>query len=163
MYSFAPLAYNFKSIQGMGVVRKIENAPKDSSDKPLAPIIIVDCGELPSDVDLSTLDPPRADGDIYEDFPEDQPGGEKTPEQLIAIAGEIKAIGNALFKKGDLASAVDKYEKAVRYLVEMHPDPLDLTEVSVELKKTYYATKVSCLLNSAMVNRHNTCFYTCLL
>jgi peptidyl-prolyl isomerase D len=138
-------------IRGMGVVRRIENTPKDSSDKPLSPVLIADCGELPHDVDLSDLVVAAGkDGDMYEDYPEDQPG-DKSPEALINMAGEIKALGNTLFKKGDLASAVEKYEKAIRYLVELHPEPVHLDELSTELKKMYYAAKVSCLLNSAMV------------
>jgi peptidyl-prolyl cis-trans isomerase B (cyclophilin B) len=36
-------------IEGMDVVRKIENTEKDQRDKPVKDVVIVDCGELPVD------------------------------------------------------------------------------------------------------------------
>ncbi|KAJ3107119.1 peptidyl-prolyl cis-trans isomerase cpr6 [Phlyctochytrium planicorne] len=136
-------------IKGMSVVRRIEKTEKGENDKPVKDVVIEECGELlPGDDGV----PVREDGDVYEDFPEDQFVDGKTaePEELIKIAGEIKAIGNDLLKKGDLKNSALKYEKAVRYLQELHPSPEDLAELSIDLKKQYFSIKVSSLLNASM-------------
>ena len=109
-------------VEGKGIVRKIEGL-KTQSDKPVHDVTIVDCGELTGD----DKDPPvrnkhDATGDPYQDYPDDQPGHEKfTFAQVIEIAGQIKDFGNAAFKAGDFELAVDKYQKAFRYLSE-HAD-----------------------------------------
>lgn len=56
-----------KVLKGRTVVRAIENAPKDSSDKPLKTVEIVNCGELQEGEDDGVTVP--ADGDKYEDWP----------------------------------------------------------------------------------------------
>jgi len=38
-----------KVVEGMDVVRKIEDVKKGDSDKPVAPINVADCGEMPKD------------------------------------------------------------------------------------------------------------------
>ncbi|KAJ3329748.1 peptidyl-prolyl cis-trans isomerase cpr6, partial [Blyttiomyces sp. JEL0837] len=135
-------------VKGMGVVRKIESL-ETVSDKPLEPVVIENAGELVPGEDDGVADSVAAGGDPYEDFPEDQPG-EKEPDDLLKIAGEVKKIGNDLFKKGEIATALDKYEKAVRYLNEIHPEPQDISELKLEQKTLYFTTKVSSLLNCAM-------------
>lgn len=40
--------------QGYGVVRELENAATEQSDKPTHECLIKDCGQLPSDTDLSS-------------------------------------------------------------------------------------------------------------
>ncbi|KAI8614993.1 peptidyl-prolyl cis-trans isomerase D [Chytriomyces sp. MP71] len=138
-------------VKGMGVVRRIENCEKGANDRPVEEVLIAACGEYDAGVAASEAANVAADGDAYEDFPEDQ-GAELKPDELLQIAGDVKAAGTGYFKKGEFGLAAGKYEKAVRYLVEIHPDPEDLAELSVEQKKHYFALKVSCLLNIAMCN-----------
>merc|ERR1719458_1603898 len=38
-----------KVVEGMEIVRKIEDVEKGESDKPLKDVVIVDCGEMPAD------------------------------------------------------------------------------------------------------------------
>ena len=42
-------------IKGMEVVRMIERTPTNSSDKPIRPVVIADCGELKEEVTLSSV------------------------------------------------------------------------------------------------------------
>ncbi|KAJ3109581.1 hypothetical protein HDU96_007184 [Phlyctochytrium bullatum] len=137
-------------IKGMSVVRRIEKTEKGANDRPLLDCTIEDAGELLAGQDDGVA--VTQDGDAYEDFPEDQFANTSTPEPdtLIKIGGEIKAIGNELFKKGNHAGAAQKYLKAVRYLHELHPSPEDLTELTFEQKKQFFTTKVSSLLNTSM-------------
>lgn len=123
-------------------MRQIENLRTISGDKPHQAARIVDCGQLSTeearDVN-SQSGKPDALGDPYEDFPEDElenfkraqkAGGseeiqDSIPAALIAkIAAGCKEFGNKAFKAGDFATALDKYEKGLRYLNE---DP-DLPE-----------------------------------
>ncbi|RUS27851.1 cyclophilin-like domain-containing protein, partial [Jimgerdemannia flammicorona] len=98
-----------KVLKGRSVVRAMENTPKDSSDKPLKRVEIVDCGELKEGED-DGVEAAAADGDKYEDWP-DAYDGPKEDEDLLRIATECKAIGNEYFKKGDYNLAVKKYTK----------------------------------------------------
>ncbi|KAJ3053371.1 peptidyl-prolyl cis-trans isomerase cpr6 [Rhizophlyctis rosea] len=135
-----------KVLKGMSLVRRIENLPT-KDDRPLQDVVIADCGELAEGQDDGV--PVPADGDSYEEYPEDLPD-EKQPDELLKIAGEIKAFGNDLFKKGQFDAASEKYAKAVRYLDALHPAPEDLSELSIEQKKAYFSIKVSSLLNRSM-------------
>jgi len=45
-------------LEGMSVVRKIENAPKSAGDKPTKDVIIADCGPLPVDAPFSVAKEP---------------------------------------------------------------------------------------------------------
>jgi len=122
-------------VKGMGVVRKLENTKTLQGDKPEQPCVIADCGELPEGVDDGVAIP--ADGDAYEEFPDDDSHG-KTDEDFTKAADSIKTIGNEYFKKGDFSVALDKYEKALRYLTSSsNPDQ---------------ATLISLWLNSAMAS-----------
>ena len=139
----------------MGVVRRIENCEKGSNDKPTHPIVIAAAGEiLPGDDDGVAA---QSEGDAYEDYPEDEKSIASLEDEslkaptLLRIAGELKTLGNSLFKKADFANAVNKYEKAVRYVNEIHPAPEDLDDLSLENKKQFFALKISSLLNTAMV------------
>ena len=42
-------------VQGMEVVRMIERTPTNSSDKPIRPVVIADCGELKKEVVLPSF------------------------------------------------------------------------------------------------------------
>ncbi|CAB4427007.1 unnamed protein product [Rhizophagus irregularis] len=130
-------------LKGKSVVRAIENNPTGTNDKPIKKVTIVDCGELKENEDDGV--PVPADGDTYEDWPEDESGSLK-PEKLLEIAQKVKDIGNDYFKKGDYLNASKKYTKAIRYLNEKttfeDDDP-------PELEKKFYSLKISCYLNKA--------------
>ena len=51
-----------------------------------------------------------ADGDKYEDYPEDDNADVQNPEVTLSIAKEIREIGNKLFKEGNAVAALAKYQ-----------------------------------------------------
>ncbi|KAI9715198.1 MAG: peptidyl-prolyl cis-trans isomerase cpr6 [Chrysothrix sp. TS-e1954] len=131
-------------ISGKSIIRSLEHEPTQSNDGPSRACVIEDCGELTGD-DALKLPPKKADkyGDTYEDYPEDQtPEDEDLPgTEIRKIALELKAFGNAAFKDKSLNAAVDKYQKALRYVHE-YPEPsendppelgTDLTQLKVSL------------------------------
>ena len=101
-------------IRGKSVVRAVENTETSSGDAPVEPCVIADCGELAPD-DPTLTQPAAADGDVYEDYPEDQDPvdgqdiGEK-PEVALKIAREVREVGNKLFKEGKYEDALHKYQ-----------------------------------------------------
>ncbi|KAF8499744.1 peptidylprolyl isomerase B [Russula emetica] len=64
-----------KVIEGMGIVQKIEDVAKGSNDRPVEDIIIVDCGELPLEVD--------ADG--KQDFDDNAPTASVSPADSAEV------------------------------------------------------------------------------
>ncbi|KAI0767594.1 peptidyl-prolyl cis-trans isomerase [Fomes fomentarius] len=137
-------------VRGKSVVRAIENTETSSGDLPVEPCVIADCGELsPDDPALSV--PATADGDIYEDYPEDQDPVDgqdigEHPEGALKIAREVREVGNKLFKDGKYEDALHKYQKAIRYL-DFH---VDLPEgAPPELRDSFDALLAPLLLNSA--------------
>ena len=98
----------------MFLVRAIENHPTSQGDVPTEPCTIVDCGQLdPSDPSLEPT--AAADGDPYEDYPEDQEplsDGDvaNKPEVALRVAREIREIGNQLFKEKQVERALEKYQ-----------------------------------------------------
>lgn len=56
--------------------------------------------------------------------PEDEDSLKDEPPAALAIAAELKQIGTDAFKTGDFQTALDKYQKAIRYL-DQHPYPDD--------------------------------------
>ena len=46
-HTSTPIPYRLTVVEGMDVVRRIEELPKDEKDRPLEPVVIADCGELP--------------------------------------------------------------------------------------------------------------------
>lgn len=147
-----------KVVAGMNLVRAMENTPTGANDKPVSPVVISDCGTVP-EKEWQLLVPAPLDGDLVADYPEDYvspvnqvaPGAEHDPQELLKVAVELKALGNKNFKSQTFDFAVQKYQKAVRYLDAIHPDPLDLEVLSNEQKTEYFSVKVSSLLNDAMV------------
>ncbi|KAJ3064662.1 peptidyl-prolyl cis-trans isomerase cpr6 [Podochytrium sp. JEL0797] len=142
-------------IKGMGVLRRIENCEKGDNDKPVEDVVISECGVYDAKADAEAIAAASVDGDIYEEYPEDQSPADGSADglkaaELLSIAAHLKQIGTTHFKAGNLQLAGAKYQKAVRYLIDLHPDPEDLPDLSLEDKKTYFALKVSCLLNVAM-------------
>jgi peptidyl-prolyl isomerase D len=113
--------------------------------------IHTDCGELKGeDYDKATEKKADATGDPYEDYPEDQqPDDEEWKgTDILKIATELKDLGNAAFKKGDLQLGLSKYQKALRYLHE-YPTPIegDPEDLGANLN----ALKISVFSNSALL------------
>ncbi|KAL2264916.1 hypothetical protein VTJ83DRAFT_7426 [Remersonia thermophila] len=138
-------------LSGKSVVRKIENL-RTQADKPLKDAVIADCGEL-SPEEAVAADAKKADayGDEYEDYPEDQVTGEDQElpaQEILKIASACKEFGNKAFKAGDLNTALEKYQKGLRYLNE---DP-DLDQEPPETKQQMDAVRITLNSNSALMN-----------
>ncbi|KAF7795708.1 hypothetical protein EIP86_006873 [Pleurotus ostreatoroseus] len=139
-------------IRGKSVVRAIENHPTSQGDVPTEPCTIADCGQLdPSDPSLEPT--AAADGDPYEDYPEDQEplrDGDVAdkPEVALRVASEIREIGNKLFKEKQVDRALEKYQKAIRYL-DIHNANLP-DDAPPELRDSYNALLAPLLLNSSL-------------
>jgi len=133
-------------ISGKSVIRQVEKTPTGANDKPQKDCVIADCGQLDAGADLAefTKKAPDSTGDTYEEFPEDQlaPGAEWKGTQLVAVVEDLKTMGNGAFKKGELQTALAKYQKALRYLQEypapLEGDPADLGEKLSKLKISLY-------------------------
>ncbi|KAG7095843.1 Peptidyl-prolyl cis-trans isomerase cyp40 [Marasmius oreades] len=134
-------------IKGKSIVRQIENFPTSNGDVPTQPIIIEDCGVLSPDDPSLTAEPAGAEGDPYEDYPDDDDHDIAKPEVALEIATKIREIGNQLFKEGKPDLALSKYQKSIRYLDVHHNLPEDASE---ELKQSYKALLAPLLLNSAL-------------
>jgi len=100
-----------KVVKGMNVVRRMERV-KTEGDRPVLPVEIRDCGEIAEGADDGFYDPLHDPNDPWADFPMDAPEG----TDMHKAAGEIKGLGNEAFKAGEYKKAVDKYEKALRYI-----------------------------------------------
>jgi len=101
------------------LIRKIENLPTQSGDKPNKEVTIADCGQLTGEEALAADSKgPDATGDTYEDFPEDV-GTDFTPDQILKIATDLKGYGNKAFLElKNLQLGLEKYSKGLRYLNE---------------------------------------------
>ncbi|ORE05064.1 peptidyl-prolyl cis-trans isomerase D [Rhizopus microsporus var. microsporus] len=132
-----------KVLKGKGVVRTLENL-ETVSDKPVKDAVIVNCGELAEGEDDGI--PENADGDNYEEYPDDYEGS-KEPNDVLEIASKLKDIGNTYFKKGDHENASKKYIKAIRYLNEK--PAFDDTDPE-ELREKFAGVRIPCYLNRAM-------------
>lgn len=92
-----------------------------------------DCGELHgTDYDNAAKTAPDRTGDPYEDYPEDQ-NAELPNEEIIKVASLCKDLGNSAFKDGEIALALAKYLKGLRYLREPdYPDNDENNEANNE-------------------------------
>ncbi|ETW77521.1 hypothetical protein HETIRDRAFT_239579, partial [Heterobasidion irregulare TC 32-1] len=134
-------------IRGKSIVREVENYPTASGDVPTTPITITDCGVLPPDDPSLTPSGAAPDGDRYEDYPDDDDSDVQDPAVALRIARELREVGNALWKAGDAARALAKWQKALRYL-DVHPVlPEDAPE---EVREGHAALRAPLLLNSAL-------------
>lgn len=108
-----------KVVQGMGVLKEMENQPVDERDRPRKPCVVGDCGELDEDEGSQAPAAPvgSADqGDVYPNFPEDALDlNVKDKELFVRVISAIKDAGNDAFKSGDFEGAKKKYLKAIRY------------------------------------------------
>jgi len=127
-----------RGVKGMGVVRKLEHI-ETKQDKPVVDCVISNCGQLqPGEPDGV---PVPADGDHYEESPMDQEGISNTHDRIVA-ANAIKDVGNNHFKKQSFKEAVEKYEKALRFLAE--PGNNDEEDKLIQpLKLTLYLNKAA--------------------
>lgn len=137
-------------LSGKSIVRQIENE-RTQGDKPQRECSITDCGELlGAEAESIPRKQPDKLGDPYEDYPEDEKkDNEELPgTQIVKIATDLKGFGNTAFKTNQLALAVDKYQKGLRYLHE-HPEPLegepkDLGEELNRLKISMHLNAAQC-------------------
>ncbi|EJD01923.1 uncharacterized protein FOMMEDRAFT_141145 [Fomitiporia mediterranea MF3/22] len=131
-------------LKGKSVVRRIENHPTADGDAPTVPFTISDCGVLqpddPSLTESNTEDP-------YEDYPKDDEHDTDKPEVALEIATNLKALGNTKFKAGNIEEALEKWQKAIRYLDENPEFPDDTPETTI---KAYAELLGSLLLNAAL-------------
>ncbi|KAK3813961.1 MAG: peptidyl-prolyl cis-trans isomerase D [Benniella sp.] len=133
-----------KVLKGASVVREIERtATNSSSNAPLKPVIIDDCGELAEGEDDGVAAPDA--GDKYADWPDDYEGP-KEDKDLVAIAKDLKDLGNTFVSAKDYDKALRKYTKAIRYLQEK---PVMDDDDTPEFIKEYYTIKIPCFLNRA--------------
>lgn len=135
-------------LTGKSLIRKIENLPTDTGDKPNKTVTITDSGEL-TDAEAAelTMRTPDATGDPYEDFPEDLKSP-PTAAETVKLATEIKGFGNKAFKDGDLALGLEKYQKGIRYINE---DP-SLDAEPPTTKKDLDALRFTLNSNSALLS-----------
>jgi len=109
-------------IRGKGVVRRVEQIPTGNGDTPISPCVITACGQLQPDDPCLAVPEGGALGDSYEDFPEDEGRVEVSkPDVALQVAKNIREIGNKLWKEGKSEGALDKWQKAIRYL-DYHPE-----------------------------------------
>ncbi|THV02222.1 peptidyl-prolyl cis-trans isomerase [Dendrothele bispora CBS 962.96] len=134
-------------VKGKSVVRQIENFPTSEGDAPSSPITIEDCGVLSPDDPSLAQEPVNADGDPYEDYPDDEDRDLSKPEAVIEIAQAIREVGNKLFKEGKTKEALVKYQKSIRYLDVHHDLPED---ASAGTRQAYASILTPLLLNSAL-------------
>ncbi|VDB96525.1 unnamed protein product [Peniophora sp. CBMAI 1063] len=135
-------------IRGKSVVREVENYPTSDGDKPTAPIVIEDCGTLSPDDPCLVIDASSSpDGDIYEDYPEDDTHDTQDLAVALEIAAKLREIGATYWKNGDSETALKKWRKAMHYL-DVHPVLPDETDEAQ--RKTYEDLWRPLLLNSAL-------------
>ncbi|KAJ3563775.1 hypothetical protein NP233_g8728 [Leucocoprinus birnbaumii] len=134
-------------IRGKSIVRKIENNPTSSGDVPQAAVTITDSGELSPDDPSLTDEGVVAEGDPYEDFPDDEDRDLSKPETVIEIAKVVREVGNKLYKEGNIDQALEKYQKSIRYLDRFREVPEESPE---EVKQAYNALLTPLLLNSSL-------------
>ncbi|EPS41393.1 hypothetical protein H072_4724 [Dactylellina haptotyla CBS 200.50] len=143
-------------ISGKSVVRKIEETKKDPQDKPLKPVIIQDCGELDPSDSGETEKSDDGTGDKYEDFPEDAGLDDADAPTALRIGTEIKDIGNKVFKNGDVETAIEKYQKALRYI--SNHTTMNEQDGSKEIIKSMNTLRFSLHSNSALLQNKQKAF-----
>lgn len=135
-----------KVLQGMGVMKEMENQAVDERDRPKKACVVADCGEMDGDDEEgSAATPPpalAADGtaDIFPNHPEDALDlNVKDKELFLRVISIMKDAGNDLYKSGDFESAKKKYLKAIRY------SDFSVTRAN-HTREEEHALKMSCLI-----------------
>ena len=144
----APLSHTQPTSPLISVVRRIENFPTSSGDVPTESITITDCGELePTDPSLSESAVP-ADGDPYEDYPEDDDAHDtQNPAVALEAARVLRELGATRWKAGAAEDAYAKWQKALRYL-DVHA--VMRAGAPAEFADEFAALRVPLMLNSAL-------------
>lgn len=140
-----------KVLKGKYVVKEIEATKTGANDRPVEDVLVAECGELKEGEDdgCTPEDGVPEDPDEYPAPEGADPEADLGPETLLEVGQKMKAQGNEAFKKGELAVAVAKYTKGLRYLREIpifdkDNDPQDA------LRPQFAALKVPIVLNRAM-------------
>ncbi|KAK9240385.1 cyclophilin-like domain-containing protein [Lipomyces kononenkoae] len=136
-------------VTGKSIIRDIEAQKTDSNDKPVTPVVITDCGEITAEEELTQQNVGDGTGDILEDYPEDEErlqGGNRSTENLFKLSQQIKDIGTALFKSAKFDKALEKHEKALRYLNYFSPDSKE------DIAQQFDKLKIAILLNTALIH-----------
>lgn len=139
-----------KVLHGKSVVREVEKVNTGSDNIPVEPVVITACGEWNSEMPIPIYNASydQRGGDIYEEYPDDDENIDKNSSESVYYASEkIKASGNLLLKAGDKNSALLKYKKCLRYVMEYFPDPDDEPQWYAK----YESIKKSLYLNMALV------------
>ena len=123
-------------VSGMNAVRAVEYTETAAQDKPVKACKIADCGTV--DTFEKVL---PSDGDGEPDFPADLPEG-TTDDKKVEVAESVRQVGNKAFGAQDFASAINKYEKALRYLKDAMPNTANAADID--------SKKVACFSNSAL-------------
>lgn len=155
-----------KLLAGKSVIRTVEHTPKGPNDKPEEECVITDCGEIPSTASLEDYIVTDGTNDTFEDFPGDEASVLETktaddPLPALKAAQQIKEIGTKVLRSANNDSslsdsektlkktlALEKYQKALRYVNEYLPDPMDHAKVYGE----YLKLKIALHLNVALVS-----------
>lgn len=146
-------------LAGKSVIRTVEHTPKGPNDKPELEVAITDCGEIPRGASLESYMVTDGTNDPFEDFPGDEASvqeNDNDPVPALKAAQKIKEIGTTVLKSAKEKEgqehlkvlALEKYKKALRYVNEYLPDPLDHAETYGE----YLRLKVALHLNVALVS-----------
>ncbi|WFD42297.1 peptidylprolyl isomerase [Malassezia psittaci] len=139
-------------IRGKDVVRRIEQGPTGANDAPMHIVTIADCGQFTKEqLDQQNFDygiAPDSTGDHYENYPEDADVDlEEKPEEALRIALDLKNLAAALIGKKDWDAALQKYQKALRYLMV---NPVLPDSVDEKLKQEYLTLRTPLQLNGAL-------------
>ena len=138
-------------IAGKSVVRLIESSPTGANDKPKEAVVIADCGEVAAGTTDYGIEADES-GDKYEDFPDDCQGTDvdvENPEVTFKIASDLRTMGNGYFSKQNFAAGLDKYQKALRYLL-VHPELPDSHAAKEPFATEYRALRTPLQLNAAL-------------
>jgi cyclophilin family peptidyl-prolyl cis-trans isomerase len=138
-------------VHGKSVVREIEKSSTRKDNVPETPVIITDCGDWNIDMPVPIFNASydQRGGDIFEEYPDDDSHIDKESSESVYHASvKIKESGTLLFKAGDKQSALFKYRKCLRYVMEYFPDQDD----EPQWFEKYQALKKSLYLNLSLVS-----------
>lgn len=110
-----------KVLKGMNVVRTLEHQ-EAKDDKPLKECVIADCGEIKPGEDDGVAAVDDGTGDVYPDWFEDSDLKADEVDKVLEAVVVIKNSGNHHFKQQNYETALQKYEKADRYLTKLIDD-----------------------------------------
>jgi len=139
-------------LKGKSVVRYLERVETSSGDVPVEPVVIIKSGELAEGEDDGVSASEKEGGtstDKYEDYPEDETSCDVMGdiEVTAQVAKDIKEAGSKFYKDGKIASALEKFEKAIRYL-DLHP--VKPHDAPTDSWSSFQAILLSCLLNASL-------------